>query len=145
MYHIYTWNNVPNWFVLCFACNGASVCLFVYVNQKFKGWFTTKWKFWYHVLAQNMYIFHFLVEHKPHWPYDYSMSMFIGAFWSLAAPGPHSPKEKLGKQKIVLSLYNKKLRNILKNKLRKLKNLLKLVALNFYCGSSFFYSVQNME
>ncbi len=94
---------------------------------------------------QNMYIFHFLVEHKPHWPYDYSMSMFIGAFWSLAAPVPHSPKEKLGKQKIVLSLYNKKLRNILKNKLRKLKNLLKLVALNFYCGSSFFYSVQNME
>ncbi len=53
-------------------------------------------------------------------------------------------KKKLGKLKslrqpasadfsqlLVLSLYNKKLRNFLKNKLRKLKNLLKLVALNF--------------
>ncbi len=51
-------------------------------------------------------------------------------------------------QLLVLSLYNKKLRNILINKLRILKNLLKLVALNFQVGStfsSFFYSEESFE
>ncbi len=38
-----------------------------------------------------------------------------------------------------LCLYNNMLRNILKNKLRKLKSLLKLVALNFEVGSTFFF------